>query len=680
MRPWTIDADDIQIATDFDAQFLHRTPWIEEFLDQGRDDKFVVVGTKGFGKTLLLKAKRIGYQDAGRQCIPQDSLLDKPVGDKVFSREMLQLFGEGLEPWTKLWLVAIVSAVLKHLEMTEDASLSPRFAKLLADPSLRSVLDHFVNLLDAPPRDLHRFANETNNRLVPRLRAMNTPVAIFIDSVDEYFNRHIHTPTWRRSSAGELSPDIWFLSQMALVEVAYQLRRITKHLKVFAAVRREAFARLADVTPMVQQYRGSAVEIVYGDSSLRQIFANNIVREKPKNLALRSRLGSDPIEAFLGCTEVVHGFTGEHEDVFDYILRHTLLRPRDLMTVGQKLSALAPEERKRERDFKAAVHEAATEIAQEYLREIAPHLGGTDVRRLLSLMPGNVVSRAELEEIGERYEQETGQDGEGLHAFGTLFKAGLLGHIHTDPLTGRRMQRFLLPGEGILDHEASLPSSPHYVVRSVLSGYVANLNPDYPENTDRSNIIGSGRPWQDPERPAGQVRERRLGVLKADIVSFSRLMEDDAADQAVRRTLAQAVREHAARCLYSEITGGDSVSIVHDDPNALVRVATRIQEDVFGAPGNPRLRTALDFGPVKLEAQHGRVALAGGTALLRAARIEPLVNAGETWATESFVTELQRGPSLYRAIELQGGLNIKKPGSNEDDTFIRAFRVGPGLA
>ena len=123
MRPWTIDADDIQISTDFDAQLLHRTPRIEEFLDRS-DDKFIVVGSKGFGKTLLLKAKRIEYQDSGRLCIPLGALLDKPVGDKVFSAEMLRFFGEGMEPWTKLWLTSIALAVLKQLDQTDDLERS----------------------------------------------------------------------------------------------------------------------------------------------------------------------------------------------------------------------------------------------------------------------------------------------------------------------------------------------------------------------------------------------------------------------------------------------------------------------------------------------------------------------------------------------------------------------------
>ena len=78
------------------------------------------------------------------------------------------------------------------------------------------------------------------------------------------------------SVTGELSPNVWYFSQLGLVEVAYQLRRINHHLKVFAAIRKEAYARLPQRTAMVQQYRGSAVDIVYSPESLREIFVNNI--------------------------------------------------------------------------------------------------------------------------------------------------------------------------------------------------------------------------------------------------------------------------------------------------------------------------------------------------------------------------------------------------------------------
>src|SRR5499426_1328418 len=90
MRAWTVDADDIHVAEDFDETLLHRTPEIDAFLNLDRDDKFIVIGTKGFGKTLLLKAKRILYQrEGGVACLPTGNLLDKPIGDKIFSKEAL---------------------------------------------------------------------------------------------------------------------------------------------------------------------------------------------------------------------------------------------------------------------------------------------------------------------------------------------------------------------------------------------------------------------------------------------------------------------------------------------------------------------------------------------------------------------------------------------------------------
>ena len=62
MRPWTVDADDIQLREDFDPGILHHTPGVDEFLDPS-GNKFFVLGTKGLGKTLLLKARRLADQE-----------------------------------------------------------------------------------------------------------------------------------------------------------------------------------------------------------------------------------------------------------------------------------------------------------------------------------------------------------------------------------------------------------------------------------------------------------------------------------------------------------------------------------------------------------------------------------------------------------------------------------------
>src|SRR5207342_1679941 len=154
--------------------------------------------------------------------------------------------------------------------------VSSRLAGLIADEQLHGVIDHFVRLLDFTPSELQRCGTDTDGHLVPRLRAVKLPVAIFIDGVDEYFNKHVEGLTIHPSVTGELSPNVWHFAQLGLVEVAYQLRRINHHIKVFAAVRKEAYARLAKTTVMAQQYRGSAVDIAYSPQSLREIFVNNV--------------------------------------------------------------------------------------------------------------------------------------------------------------------------------------------------------------------------------------------------------------------------------------------------------------------------------------------------------------------------------------------------------------------
>src|SRR5207248_5822724 len=130
----------IRVAEDFDETLLHRTPEIDGFLSLERDDKFIVIGTKGFGKTLLLKAKRILYQRKTRAvCLPTSNLLDKPIGDKIFSKEMVAFLAGSSLPWSRIWLTAIATAVLKHLQQTGGLQVTPHLASLIADAPLHGV-------------------------------------------------------------------------------------------------------------------------------------------------------------------------------------------------------------------------------------------------------------------------------------------------------------------------------------------------------------------------------------------------------------------------------------------------------------------------------------------------------------------------------------------------------------
>ena len=682
MRAWTVDADDIRVAEDFDDSLLHRTPEIEAFLSADREDKFIVIGTKGFGKTLLLKAKRILYQRAGQSvCLPSGNLLDKPIGDKIFSREAIAFFAASPLPWAKVWLTAVALAALKQAGPPEGLKVNNRLAALIADAQLHSVIDHFVRLLDLTPSELQRCATDTDGHLVPRLRMLKTPLAIFIDGIDEYFNKHVEELPTHPSVTGELSPDVWYFAQLGLVEVAYQLRRINHRLKIFAAIRKEAYARLPQRTAMVQQYRGSAVDIAYAPESLREIFVNNIRLVKADRMVLPGRERSHPLEAFLGRPSVTDTYTREEEDVFGYVCRHTLLRPRDLMTIGDRLLALRPDERRNEHRMMEAVHQAATEIADEYLAEIAPYIGVMGLDRLFQALPGPILARAEIEALCEG--STPGEiDLDGCEAaFHALYRVGLLGHVQHDIVRGEWRQRFLRPGDATLEPHGLLPRATHYLLHPVLTGVIGRLNPGFLQRIDRLNIVGYDRPWKSPagvERNASLVA---LCVLKADVHGFGSLMSAGA-DGPVRKALADAVQRWAPPGAISETGNGDSILIAADDPVALVQTARHLMDEVYAAPGQPRLRIALHHGEVHTRERDSDLQLevVGGSAILCAARVETVVEPGQIWATEEFRQQFLQRPSLWRTSPLRppgGGelFNVRKPGSSEPDLMVRLHRL-----
>ncbi|HEX6362293.1 MAG TPA: hypothetical protein VFZ93_05030 [Albitalea sp.] len=676
MRAWTVDADDIRVAEDFDEALLHRTPEIDSFLAPDRDDKFIVIGTKGFGKTLLLKAKRVLYQRDGRAaCLPSGSLLDKPIGDKIFSREALAFFAASPLPWSKVWLTAIALAVLKHCDGIERLRINARLAALLRDEDLHGVIDHFVRLLDFTPSDLQRCATDTDGHLVPRLRALKSPVTIFLDGIDEYFSKHVEDRPTSASVTGELSPNVWHFAQLGLVEVAYQLRRINHHLKVFAAVRKEAYARLPATTAMAQQYRGSAVDIVYSAESLREIFVNNVRLVKADRMVRPGRARENPLEAFLGRTSVTDTYTREEDDALEYICRHTMLRPRDLMTIGERLAAQRPDERRHEERLKEAVNQAAIEIAHEYLAEIAPYIGNLDLERLLARLPGHILPRAELEAL-----EAADDTGGARRAFWALYRVGLLGYVQHDRVRGEWRQRFLRPGEAALEADGVLPASTHYLVHPVLADVIGRVNPAYLQRVDPVNVVGYDRPWRDAGgRVDAQVRTSC--VLKADVHGFGTFMRCGL-DAPVRKALEDAVRRWAPPAAVTEVGAGDAVLMAEDDPIALAQAARHLVDEVYRAPGQPRLRVALHYGEVQTRQRDKDLAhvITGGAAVLCASRVEPVVEPGQIWSTEEFRQHLLERPSLWRTAPVKppgGGdqFNVRKPGGQEPDLWVRLYRL-----
>jgi len=378
-------------------------------------------------------------------------------------------------------------------------------------------------------------------------------------------------------------------------------------------------------------------------------------------------------------TKISHVYTGQEEDAFDYVCRHTLLRPRDLMTIGERLAALRPEERRHEQRVKEAINVGATEIAREYLTEIAPYIGDLDLEGLFGRIPGHILTRDEVEELFRSHQTEDA-GAEERHVFCALYRVGLLGHLHHDWVRGDWMQRFLRPGEATLEPDGVLPRATHYLMHPVLSDVIGRLNPSYLERIDRVEIVGYGRVWRGTSSGDRAITSRALCVLTGDVKGFAGLIRAGV-DAGVRQALEDAVRKWARETIATEVVA-DTVSVVHDDPVLLAQVARHLMDEVFRAPGQPRLRIALHHGEVQTRqrAIDGRHVIAGGEAVLCAARVEPHVEPGQIWVTEEFRAQLAERPSLWRTTPVLGPggaaeVNVKKEGGTEPDLWVRLHRL-----
>jgi class 3 adenylate cyclase len=170
-------------------------------------------------------------------------------------------------------------------------------------------------------------------------------------------------------------------------------------------------------------------------------------------------------------------------------------------------------------------------------------------------------------------------------------------------------------------------------------------------------------------------------VLKGDIHGFGVLMRAGT-DGPVRKALEEAVKRNAQGAVCAEAGGGDSVLIAHEDPAALAQTARHLIDEVYSAPGQPRLRVALHYGQVHVRQRvgDGLPSIGGGEAILLATRVEPLVDPGQIWATEEFRQQLFQRPSLWRTTPMPGpgdgdSFNVKKEGGIEPDLWVRLYRL-----
>src|SRR3954467_3139701 len=113
---------------------LEETPAIADFL-RNETNKRIVVAPKGYGKTFLLKSKRILLQSSNDNpfCLPENQLVDATISDSPsLSQADLQRFID-YAFWCQVWSAALMVSVVKS-----SAKFHPLNRLISARPSCGS--------------------------------------------------------------------------------------------------------------------------------------------------------------------------------------------------------------------------------------------------------------------------------------------------------------------------------------------------------------------------------------------------------------------------------------------------------------------------------------------------------------------------------------------------------------
>lgn len=622
--PWIEDARTYEASDDLAQSGLYQTDDIRDFLAKGQLFRSVVMAPKGCGKTLLIKFKRKVLDKSGTMLLPQNKLVDvNPGHAQPLQQSQVEHISGEPQFWSTLWQIAITVSVLKTRPGVEPDLFEQPVKSVFENTSLNDPFQIFAELLASSTNLYFAAFKDYHSRLLPMFSQVHHSIAVFIDNVDEFFSHHLIQQR-RHGLYGQLAQEYWHNAQVGLLMAVRALSGHNPHVKIFAAIRTEAFNAKKRDLPDLANLNAHILKVSLTYQDLKSIFEQNIKVERKAMLA--SPDAEDVMERFFGAEnlKIRHPYTGRLEHIFDYILRHTLGRPRDLMTIGNALSGIRPE-RRDQNQIREAVNEASSEIAQSYLGEASPHHAWFDEKSLFAQLDRNVFDNKEINDVAARYDAtvygEGGTNGElGKQALNDLRRCGLIGTVREKRLGKGRFQHF----ESVFDVSgrsvyatSDLPEAPKFIAHPVLGSYLRGLGFPFSRHVDSVNIISPDSDWI-PD-------DGMKFILQADIVNYSKILNDPSLSEIFPHRFKSILMDARDGIEFFELVAGDSFAFADRSGYLLMRAAQEIafelRESVFGA----EIRFGLDYGVLRInkidEGNNGTDQLAADPVTQRSARL-----------------------------------------------------------
>src|SRR5580658_7773979 len=379
---------------------------ISEFVDFGGDPAFghlatrandsmvrVIVGKLGAGKTVYLRRLQdfqshqdSVYADAPQQSLPKTEVVVKAC--QWFSDQVL------VEKWMQIWDRAIMRSLASHVLSR------PELRQQLRDEQITEIEGSYARLLDdfRRPKSIYSQVRDIINQrntahqlstylddplwddledLLGEIVGQCRPIYFYLDALDEEFG---HAPMY------------WLKCQEGLF---YQVMRLLRdprlggRLHVVICIRDIVMSSVYRSEHAPRYYNEPHIRVLTWDrSSLLYLFQQKLRRLPPSLLMRRPATGAPTIRDWLGVNGNWPGTEGGDGTIEDYLLSHTRLIPRDIISLGNELN----EEVLRQKQ--AGQQEVPAAALQGVVRRCAKRFGDSQLAQCANqissdLMPQN---------------------------------------------------------------------------------------------------------------------------------------------------------------------------------------------------------------------------------------------------------------------------------------------------
>ena len=328
---------------------------ISEFVDFGGNPAYghlatrandsmvrVIVGKLGAGKTVYLRRLQdfqshqdSVYADAPQQSLPKTEVVVKAC--QWFSDRVL------VEKWMQIWERAIMRSLASHL------LCRPELRQQLRDEQADEIKQSYARLLDdfRRPRSIYSQVRDIINQrqtahqlstylddplwddledLLGEVVGQCRPIYFYLDALDEEFG---HAPMY------------WLKCQEGLFyQVMRMLRdhRLGGRLHIVVCIRDIVMSSVYRSEHAPRYYNEPHIRVLTWDrTSLLYLLQKKLQRLPPSLLMRRAASGPPTIGDWLGVNGQWPGPDGD-ETIEDYLLNHTRLIPRDIISLGNDLN------------------------------------------------------------------------------------------------------------------------------------------------------------------------------------------------------------------------------------------------------------------------------------------------------------------------------------------------------